>query len=603
MPTDEQYEELHRLIAALAERVYKLEQVAGMGPGRTPRSEEAVRQTTGIRGARKGGSDAETELESEIGGHWLNRIGIVAVLIGVSYFLKYAFDNEWIGPAGRVVIGLVAGMSVVFWSEHMRRSGYAIFSYSLKAIGIGVLYLSLWASSQLYDLIPNALAFFSMAAVTAATVALALWQDAQIIAAFAALGAFITPVALSTGVNNAAGLFSYLFILDVGALTLIRYRPWSRLLIGSYVGTLILYSLWHSSFYTADQFSTALVAVSAVFAPFALAPFAYGPVPTSAAIPILALLNAATYFFEVWELFEHKAERHQAAIAAVALGCLYFLIASKLRRHVTVATVDVHWAIGAAFLMVAVPIGMHSPWITIAWSVEGAALIRIGQLRETDYLKHLGGTALALGTVHLLAVDHFDVTQLLLNERMMTFAVAIAATTDVACQLNGDRHEQCKCKPARAHPVIKERNMVAIVVIMINVFALVALTQEITDAWRRQLLSAGPGADRTLAIARDFAYSALWMSYGAGLMLVGFWKESRFIRWQALILIGATVCKVFLYDTSSLDRGYRILSFITLGLILLATSFLYQRSSRASGRILENEHRSIASILLFRKSR
>ncbi len=71
------------------------------------------------------------------------------------------------------------------------------------------------------------------------------------------------------------------------------------------------------------------------------------------------------------------------------------------------------------------------------------------------------------------------------------------------------------------------------------------------------------------------------MSYGAGLMLVGFWKESRFIRWQALILIGATVFKVFLYDTSSLDRGYRILSFITLGLILLATSFLYQRSSRA----------------------
>src|SRR3989441_2406572 len=113
-------------------------------------------------------------------------------------------------PAGRIVIGLVAGMAVVLWSEHVRRSGYAIFSYSLKAIGIGVLYLSLWASSQLYNLIPNALAFFAMAAVTASTVGLALWQDAEIIAAFAALGAFITPVALSTGVNNAAGLFSYL---------------------------------------------------------------------------------------------------------------------------------------------------------------------------------------------------------------------------------------------------------------------------------------------------------------------------------------------------------------------------------------------------------
>jgi uncharacterized membrane protein len=188
MPTDEKYEELQRLIAALAERVYKLEQVARMRGGHAPRSEKAERQVkvqTDIREARQVESDAQTELESKIGGHWLNRIGIVAVLIGASYFLKYAFDNEWIGPAGRAVTGFVAGMAIVFWSERVRRNGYAIFSYSLKAIGIGVLYLSLWASSQIYNLIPSALAFFSMVAVTAATVGLALWQDAQIIAASA----------------------------------------------------------------------------------------------------------------------------------------------------------------------------------------------------------------------------------------------------------------------------------------------------------------------------------------------------------------------------------------------------------------------------------
>jgi len=223
MPAHEQYEELERLIAALTERVYKLEQVAGMRPQSASEPdlgpESQIKKPTGMRVTPKVGPDAEAELESKI---------------GASYFLKYAFDNEWIGPAGRIVIGLVAGMAVVLWSEHVRRSGYAIFSYSLKAIGIGVLYLSLWASSQLYNLIPNALAFFAMAAVTASTVGLALWQDAEIIAAFAALGAFITPVALSTGVNNAAGLFSYLFILDVGALILIRYRPWPRVLLGSY---------------------------------------------------------------------------------------------------------------------------------------------------------------------------------------------------------------------------------------------------------------------------------------------------------------------------------------------------------------------------------
>src|SRR5258708_820363 len=77
-------------------------------------------------------------------------------------------------------------------------------------------------------------------------------------------------------------------------------------------------------------------------------------------------------------------------------------------------------------------------------------------------------------------------------------------------------------------------------------------------------------------IARDFTFSALWMAYGAMLMVVGFWRRSAFVRWQALALIAFTIGKVFLYDVSELDRGFRIVSFIVLGALLLAISFLYQ---------------------------
>ena len=70
------------------------------------------------------------DLESRIGAHWLNRIGIVAVLIGVSFFLKYAFEAEWIGPGGRIVIGLLAGIAVIVWSEWFRVHQYRFFSFS-----------------------------------------------------------------------------------------------------------------------------------------------------------------------------------------------------------------------------------------------------------------------------------------------------------------------------------------------------------------------------------------------------------------------------------------------------------------------------------------
>ena len=99
MATDEQYEELRRLVAALTKRVYELEKRSGL------RQSPPSKQPIPISRYRK----PQPDLESQIGGHWLNRVGILAVLIGVSYFLKYAFESQWVGPAGRVVIGLMAG--------------------------------------------------------------------------------------------------------------------------------------------------------------------------------------------------------------------------------------------------------------------------------------------------------------------------------------------------------------------------------------------------------------------------------------------------------------------------------------------------------------
>ena len=219
-------------------------------------------------------SHGDTDLEKKIGQYWLNRIGIVAMLIGVSYFLKFAFDNNWVGPGGRIAIGLLVGIGLVLWSERFRKRGYAAFSYSLKAVGIGTLYLSLWGAFQIYHLIPAAAAFVAMAIVTAATIALALSQDAELLASFALVGGFSTPVLLSTGQNHEAVLFSYVALLDFAILTMAIFKPWRRLLWGSFAGTIILYLGWYSEYYSGDQ-RALTVAFAALFAAiFAVIPLA-----------------------------------------------------------------------------------------------------------------------------------------------------------------------------------------------------------------------------------------------------------------------------------------------------------------------------------------
>jgi len=530
----------------------------------------------------------EADLESRIGSHWLNRIGIAALLIGLSYFLKFAFDNNWIGPAGRVTIGLLAGIAVVVWSERFRAKDYKAFSYSLKAVGIGTLYLSLWAAFQLYSLIPSSAAFVMMLAVTASTAAMALAQDAQLLAAFALTGGFTTPLLLSTGQNREVALFSYVALLDLGALFLVVFKPWRRLLVMSYAGTLLLYVGWYSTFYTRNQLNFTLAFATLFFAIFAIAPLVTvqpdDEAPLFASIPaMLAFVNAVIYFLQAYVMIE-EIDKTRMAWFALGLAAVYIFLSRQVQTRqgqstkITTGGTQVlhflHLAVALGFITVAIPIRLDAHWITIGWFVESGVLLWVADRIESELLNVFALAALALGVMRLLAIDNFYTTQLIFNMRMATYTVAVVVLGAVTWYA--------------ARRIDEAGRMVAAVALVaLNVLALIALSHEVADYYARQMTALQPARGRwipayasdwrRIQIARDFTYSALWMAYGAMLMVVGFLRRSAFVRWQALLLVAATIVKVFVYDVSQLDRGYRIVSFIVLGVLLLAISFVYQR--------------------------
>ncbi len=593
-------EAIRQALAELTTRVYRMEQrlqlaAPAPAPSAPARAEPAAAVDSPVSAQRQAPPPlipprpaiaptrkAQPDWESRIGSHWLNRIGIAALLIGVSYFLKFAFDNNWIGPAGRISIGLVAGIAIVIWSERFRAKDYKAFSYSLKAVGIGTLYLSLWAAFHLYNLIPSSVAFAMMLVVTAATSVMALSQDAQILAAFALVGGFSTPILLSTGENREVALFTYVAVLDIATLALVALRPWRRLLVMSYVGTLILYLGWYWTFYNRGPLELTLGYASLFFAIFAIAPLITlqpdGEHPVLAAIPaVLAFVNAGVYFLEAYAMIQ-EVNKVNMAWFALALAAVYIFLsrlvhARKLAAGTSEILYYLHLALAIGFITVAIPIRLDAHWITIGWFIEAGVLLWIANRIHSDFLNAFALGALVLGVTRLLAIDNFHTTQLIFNLRMATFAVAVAVLGAVAW-FGAKREDETA------------RTISAVAVVALNVLALIALSREVSDYYLRQMAgfrSTGHqwrGAYRdyhNLEIARDFTYSALWMAYGAMLMIVGFVRRSAFVRWQALILIAVTIVKVFVYDVSQLDRAYRIVSFIVLGALLLAISFVYQR--------------------------
>ena len=612
MSQQDEIGQLRALIAELADRVYALERaVAGReAHGVTPSQPSATpaasvtptgtktppprlpatstfAQDFGQRAPRPPG--AESDLENRIGSQWLNRIGIIATLVGVSYFLKYAFENNWIGAAGRVAIGFVVGIAVVAWSEVFRSKGHVAFSWSLKAVGIGAMYLSLWAAFQVYHLVPNLVAFVAMVLVTTFTALLAVWQDAEVLAAFAMVGGFATPLLLSTHQNQEVALFSYVMVLDIAMLVLLIAKPWRRLLAGAFAGTQVLFWGWYVTFYRDESLSITVGFATLFFAVFLVAPLiaklTEGEGAVSRTLVFIPLVNAAVYFLTLYALLEDK---HHAWLAwiAVVLAAIYLVMARQVERRGirdsgSARLLDfIYIALAVGFLTTAIPLKLSAQWITFGWLVESAVLLYIGYRVTSGFMKGLALVSLVLGVVRLIVWDSGQVSTLVINTRFALYLVAIAAVAWAVYLARNETDENISSGRG-------------IGVVAINVLALVALSLEVHDYFQQQInaiyhSNVGNGGVTQYGRAyyeqfshfnkvRAFTYSAVWMVYGAVLMWLGFARRTAFLRWQALVLLAVTIVKVFIYDTSQLETPYRVLSFIALGVILLGVSFAYQR--------------------------
>ncbi|MGA7886963.1 MAG: DUF2339 domain-containing protein [Acidobacteriaceae bacterium] len=543
-----------------------------------------------------GSGGEERSLESRIGSQWFNRIGILAILIAAAWFLKLAIDNHWIGPLGRVLIGLVAGAGLIAWSERFRSHGYRAFSYSLKAVGSGVLYLSLWAAFSLYHLIGSPVAFGAMVAVTAFNAFLAWKQDAELLALYAIVGGFSTPVLISTGENHEIALFSYLLLLDLAVLLLVALKPWSRLLCAALAGTVFFFLTWSLEFYRNDEFGTTAFFLACFFLVFAFAPQLVrlrsredGALSgwDHLALTVAPLVNAGLGFLGFYLMLDSAENTAAQPWVAVAFAAFYLALprlpARGVLRARTAAMTSLHLTIAVVFLTIAIPLKAHGRWLTIGWLAEGGALM--WQARRTGSLlvRVLAILCLALGLIALVMVNPAARLMPILNERFGTYLVAIAIFAFVAWLA---AHGNTEGDSALRWPTIA-----AVSVVLVNVLILLGVGWEIHSFWWYRLwhsAASGPwnvyqGYARDWERMRDyrmyaqFTYSAFFMVFGAALLGLGFWRRSAFLRWQALVLLAVAIGKVFTVDLSELSQGYRVLSFLGLGALLLAVSFAYQK--------------------------
>jgi len=525
----------------------------------TPPSKSPPVRTTFADGSGAG------DFESVVAGRWLNYAGVLAVLCAVAFFLKYAFDNNWVGPHGRIAIGLLFGASLLIWSDRLLRKGYRYFSEGIAGLGAAVVYLSLWGGWHYYRLFEQSVAFAAMIVVTAAMIAIAVGRDSQRIAVMALLGGFLTPQLLSTGKNAEITLFTYVLVLVFGLLILQRVRKWEWLAPLAFVGTQIYFWGWFGEFYRDDELGITLLFATLFFIAFAALPVvrsreAGGLSPEEVVIvPANALIYLIALHQMLWPGYRWTITFAVLALAAAHLVVLRALPAPREKEPPTAQFLFAGLALMYATL--AIPLRLDGKWITVALAIEGAVLIWSGFRTRLWYLRAFGLLLFGITAFRLLLFD-IPATTFIFNPRFATFAIAVASYS-AACLF-----------ASRAGDELNHTEIVPFTVLAVaaNGFALLALSLEVWDALgRTQTINVERG------LAQSLGLSILWTCYATGMIVVGLARKSALLRWQALGLFGVVLGKVFLFDLSFLERFYRILSFLVLGLLLLLVSFLYQR--------------------------
>jgi uncharacterized membrane protein len=196
---------------------------------------------------------AALALEERIGGRWLQHAGMIVLVLGIAFFLRYAFDHEWLSPVVRIVLGTFVGVGMAAGGLRLSRK-YRAYGLLLSGGGIAVLYLSVYAGLNLYYLFEPALAFSLLVVITAAAAVLADRTDSLGLALMAVCGGFATPFLVGGTRDQQITLFTYVSLLVAATMYLAYRRTWPWLNVASLVLTGVTVLAWADRFYTPDKY-------------------------------------------------------------------------------------------------------------------------------------------------------------------------------------------------------------------------------------------------------------------------------------------------------------------------------------------------------------
>ncbi len=318
--------------------------------------------------------------EINLGQKWLLIIGIITMIFGVGYFLKYSFEKGWVAPAARIAIGYVWGIIFLGTGHIFKKKKLQTYGFYLIGTGIAALYFSAFSAFNLYHLCGQSSSFCIMLLITALACCLSIVYDTKWLAVMGIIGGFWTPLILSAGVDSQIFLMSYMSILNIGLLAIAYYKRWDILHWWGFAFTYILYIGWFYRHYNPQKFWPAIIFLNIFFLIYSIIPFFHRFFRAHKVAQkdfIIMMFNSFIAFGYSWVMIKEYASLNWAG----GISLLYALIFGAMAYYLYQKGLDKQESFviltgkSALFLIISIPLMFSEHWITIFWAAQAVVLL------------------------------------------------------------------------------------------------------------------------------------------------------------------------------------------------------------------------------------
>lgn len=324
------------------------------------------------------------DIEKFIGENLINKIGILILVLGISFFVKFAIDKDWINEPARVGIGILCG-SIVMAIAHRLRKNYPAFSSVFVAGAVSIFYLTIGIAFHDYKLFSQSVAFIIMVVITVFSAFVSISYNRKELAVLSLIGGFAVPFMVSTGEGNYIVLFTYIAVLNVGMLIIAYFKKWNLVTLLAFLFTCILYSAWFGKEFSSQKFSHggALFFASIFYFVFSIATVINNIKSKGrfTKLEYFIMLSNTFFYFGMGAAIIENWKPELKGLFTIALALYNLIYAVVLYKKFGINKDAVYFLLGLTltFVTITIPFQFNGNYITLFWGCEAVLLLWLSQ--------------------------------------------------------------------------------------------------------------------------------------------------------------------------------------------------------------------------------